>query len=34
LSNWKERVTTVLGADKRPITSFEGTWTKIGGTGR
>jgi hypothetical protein len=27
-------VTTVLGPDKTPVTTFRGTWTKAGGTGR
>lgn len=27
-------VTTKLTAEKQPITTFEGTWTKIGGSGR
>ncbi len=34
ISRWSGKVTTVLGADQRPITTFEGTWTKVAGTGR
>ncbi|MBA3316945.1 MAG: hypothetical protein H0T50_02500 [Gemmatimonadales bacterium] len=34
VSKWNGKVTTVLGADQRPITTFEGTWTKSSGTGR
>ncbi len=24
----------MLGADKQPVTTFEGSWTKLNGTGR
>lgn len=34
ISKWSGKVTTVLGADQRPATTFEGTWTKSRGTGR
>ena len=34
VSRWNGRVTTTLSADKKPITTFEGTWAKVGGTGR
>jgi hypothetical protein len=33
-TRWSGRVTTRLSADKTPITTFEGTWTKQRGTGR
>ena len=28
---WSGKVTTVLAADKKPVTSFEGTWTRVKG---
>ena len=34
ISHWSGKVTTVLGADKQPVTTFEGTWTMASGTGR
>ncbi len=34
ISKWSGRVSTTLSADKKPITTFEGTWTKVKGTGR
>jgi hypothetical protein len=34
VDRWNGRVTTTLSPDKQPITTFEGTWTKLGGTGR
>jgi hypothetical protein len=34
VDRWSGRVTTTLSADKQPVTSFEGTWTKVSGTGR
>jgi hypothetical protein len=34
VNKWNGKVTTVLGADKQPATTFEGTWTKVNGTGR
>jgi hypothetical protein len=33
-TRWSGRVTTRLAPDKTPITTFEGTWTKLRGTGR
>jgi hypothetical protein len=34
LNRWNGRVTTTMTADNKPVTTFEGTWTKIKGTGR
>lgn len=34
LNRWNGRITTTLSAQNQPVTSFEGTWTKISGTGR
>jgi hypothetical protein len=34
ISKWSGKVTTTLSPDKSPITTFEGTWTKVKGTGR
>lgn len=34
VNKWSGKITTVLGADKQPVTTFEGTWTKLTGTGR
>jgi hypothetical protein len=34
LNRFRGRVTTTLTAQKQPITTFEGSWTKMGGTGR
>ena len=34
VSKWSGRVTTTLAPDKTPITSFEGTWSKVKGTGQ
>jgi hypothetical protein len=31
VSKWSGKVTTVLGPDKKPRTTFEGTWTKVKG---
>jgi hypothetical protein len=31
VSKWSGRVTTVLDADQRAVTRFEGTWTKVKG---
>jgi len=31
VSKWSGKVTTVLDADQKPVTSFEGTWTKVKG---
>jgi hypothetical protein len=33
-AKWHGTVSTVLGADQQPQTSFEGTWEYIQGTGR
>jgi hypothetical protein len=33
-TRWNGRVTTRLATDKSPITTFEGSWTKLRGTGR
>lgn len=34
VNRWNGKVTTVLGPDKTPVTSFEGSWNKVRGTGR
>jgi hypothetical protein len=34
ISKWSGKVTTTLAPDKTPRTTFEGTWTKIRGTGQ
>jgi hypothetical protein len=34
ISKWSGKVTTVLSADKTPVTTMQGTWTKAKGTGR
>jgi hypothetical protein len=34
ISKWSGKVTTTLSPDKTPITTFEGSWTKVHGTGR
>jgi hypothetical protein len=34
ISKWSGKVSTKLSAEKRPITSMEGTWTKVMGSGR
>jgi hypothetical protein len=31
VSKWSGKVTTVLDTEHRPVTSFEGTWTKVKG---
>lgn len=33
-NKWSGKVTTTLGDDKKPVTTFSGTWTKIGGAGQ
>jgi hypothetical protein len=33
VNKWQGRITTVLGADRQPVTTFQGTWTKLQGTG-
>lgn len=34
VNRWSGKITTVLGADKQPVTTFEGKWIKVNGTGR
>jgi hypothetical protein len=34
VNKWSGKVTTTLGSDKQPVTSFEGRWSKVRGTGR
>ena len=34
ISKWSGKVTTILSPDKTPITTMEGTWTKVKGSGR
>lgn len=34
LTRWNGKVTTILAEDKTPRTSFEGSWTKVSGTGQ
>jgi len=34
ISKWNGKVTTTLSPDKKPMTSFAGTWTKVKATGR
>jgi hypothetical protein len=34
ISRWSGKVTTTLSPDKTPLTRFEGTWTKVKGTGQ
>lgn len=34
ISRWNGTVSTVLGADQRPVTTFKGKWTMVAGTGR
>jgi hypothetical protein len=34
VSRWQGKITTTLSADKQPVTTFEGTWTSLKGTGR
>ncbi len=31
VSKWAGKVTTVLGSDKQPVTTFKGTWTNVKG---
>jgi hypothetical protein len=33
VTRWQGHVTTTLGPDQKPATRFEGTWTKVSGTG-
>jgi hypothetical protein len=34
VTRWQGKVTTILGPDQEPITRFEGTWSKLKGTGQ
>jgi hypothetical protein len=34
VTKWSGKVTTVLSPEKTPITTFEGTWSKVNGSGR
>lgn len=34
VSRWQGKVVTTLGADRKPATQFEGTWTLASGTGK
>jgi hypothetical protein len=34
VNKWQGKISTVLGPDKQPLTTFQGTWTKLKGTGR
>ena len=34
ISQWSGKVTTTLSPQKTPVTTFEGTWKKVRGTGR
>ena len=34
VTRWQGKVVTTLGADQKPDTRFEGSWTKVKGTGR
>ena len=34
MTRWQGKVVTTLGADQKPRTTFEGTWSKVGGTGK
>jgi hypothetical protein len=34
VTRWQGHVTTTLGPDQKPATRFEGTWTKVSGTGK
>ena len=33
INKWQGKITTVLGADKQPVTTFQGSWTPVSGTG-
>jgi hypothetical protein len=33
VTRWQGKVTTTLGPDQKPVTRFEGSWSKIKGTG-
>lgn len=34
VTRWQGKVTTILGPDQKPITRFEGSWSKFKGTGQ
>lgn len=34
VNRWNGRVSTTMSANNQPVTTFEGTWTKISGSGR
>jgi hypothetical protein len=34
VTRWQGEVTTTLGPDQKPTTQFEGTWSKLKGTGQ
>jgi hypothetical protein len=34
VTRWQGKVTTTLGPDQKPVTGFEGSWSKIKGTGQ
>ena len=34
VARWQGKVTTTLGPDQKPVTRFEGSWSKIKGTGQ
>lgn len=34
LFKWSGKVTTVMGPDQKPSSTFEGTWTALSGGGR
>jgi hypothetical protein len=34
VTRYTGKVATTLGADRKPATSFQGTWTKLSGTGK
>jgi hypothetical protein len=34
VTKWSGKVRTILGPDEQSVTSFEGSWSKVSGTGR
>lgn len=34
ISKWSGTVSTTVGADRQPVTTFKGKWTMVAGTGR
>jgi hypothetical protein len=34
VSSWRGKVITTMGPDRKPATRFEGTWSKVRGTGK